>query len=152
ASPAYLARRGRPKTPDDLLDHDCIVWDEAHDFLNRWPFEVNGVIRHVHVRGRLVSDHAQALHQFAIMGLGVLRMTESYPRAYIQRGELVPILEREHCDEGIPAHALYLKANIAKPRVHVFVDFLTEKFAADSHKDMKPASSSARRRAKQVVG
>jgi DNA-binding transcriptional LysR family regulator len=29
ASPAYLAQRGRPKTPDDLLKHNCLLWDEV---------------------------------------------------------------------------------------------------------------------------
>ena len=152
ASPAYLARRGRPKTPDDLLNHDCVLWDEPHDYLNRWPFEVKGVMRHIRVRGRLVSDHAQAIHQFAIMGLGVLRMSEHRARPHIQRGELVPLLDRWHCDEAIPAHALYLKTNIAKPRVRLFVDFLAEKFAHVTKRDAEASSSSGRRRTKQVVG
>ena len=50
ASPAYIARRGKPKTPADLLNHDCLLWDEEHDYLNRWTFEVNGVVRHIKVR------------------------------------------------------------------------------------------------------
>jgi DNA-binding transcriptional LysR family regulator len=110
-------------------------------------------MRHMRVRGRLVSNHAQALHQFAVMGLGILRMLEHRARPFIHRGELVPLLDRWHCDEAIPAHALYLKTNIAKPRVRLFVDFLAEKFAADSNTGtQKPSSSSGRRRAKQIVG
>jgi DNA-binding transcriptional LysR family regulator len=150
ATPAYLARQGRPKTPDDLLNHDCLLWDVEHDYLNRWPFEVDGIMHHIRVRGRLMSNNAHALHQFAHMGLGIFRMMEHRARPFIHRGELVPLLDRLHRDEAIPAHALYLRTNIAKPRVRVFVDFLTEKFAPDSHKGMKPVNASGRRRATQV--
>ena len=147
ASPAYLAQHGPPKTPDDLLNHNCLLWDEAHDNLNRWPFEVSGAMRRIKVRGRLVSNNVQALHQLAIMGAGISRMSEHRARPFIRRGELVPLLERSHRDEITPVHALYVSTNIAKPRVRAFVDFLTEKFAPDAHKSIKPARLPGRRRA-----
>jgi len=136
ASPAYLAEQGQPKTPDDLLNHNCLLWDEEHDVLNRWPFEVDGVVRHVKVRGRFMSNNAMALYQFAMMGAGIFRMAEHRARPFIRRGELVPLLKRFRHDEALSAHALYVKTNIAKPRIRAFVDFLIEKFASDSDEDM----------------
>ena len=129
ASPAYIAEKGRPKTPDDLLNHDCLLWDEEHDDLNRWPFEANGVVRHINVRGRIMSNNAQALYQLAIMGAGIFRMLEYRARPFIRRGELVPLFERSHHEKAIPVHALYLRTNMAKPRIRVFTDFLIEKCA-----------------------
>jgi DNA-binding transcriptional LysR family regulator len=149
ASPAYIAERGKPKTPDDLLNHDCLMWDEEQDYLNRWPFEVNGVMRHIKVRSRLVSNNAQALYQLAIMGAGIFRMVEYRARPFIRGGQLVPLLERSHHDETIPVHALYVRTNIAKPRVRAFVDFLIEKCAADPCGGMKAEASSDRKRAKR---
>lgn len=132
ASPAYIAANGRPKAPADLLNHDCLLWDEEHDYLNRWPFEVNGAMRHVKVGGRIVSNNAQALYRLAIMGAGIFRMVEYRARPLIRGGELVSLLERSHHDEAIAVHALYVRTNIAKPRVRAFVDFLSEKCAADA--------------------
>jgi hypothetical protein len=56
-----------------------------------------------------------------------------------------------HCDEAIPVHAVYVKTNIAKPRVRAFVDFLTEKLDPVSFASMKTANASGRRRAKRVA-
>jgi DNA-binding transcriptional LysR family regulator len=151
ASPAYLAQRGRPKTPDDLLDHNCLLWDEGHDDLNRWPFEVNGAMRHIRVRGRLVVNNAQALLHLAVLGVGITRMSEYLARPLIRRGELVSLLEVSHHDEANPVHALYARTNIAKPRVRAFLDFLTEKLSPDSLKDVEPRSASARNRTRQVT-
>jgi DNA-binding transcriptional LysR family regulator len=132
ASPAYIAANGRPKAPADLLNHDCLLWDEEHDYLNRWPFEVNGAMRHVKVGGRIVSNNAQALYRLATMGAGIFRMVEYRARPLIRGGELVSLLEQSHHDEAIAVHALYVRTNIAKPRVRAFVDFLSEKCAADA--------------------
>jgi len=151
ASPAYIARRGKPKTPADLLNHDCLLWDEEHDYLNRWPFEVNGVLRHIKVCSNLVSNNAQALYQLAIMGAGIFRMLEYRARPLIRSGELVPLLERSHRDKAISVHALYVRTNIAKPRVRAFVDFLIEKCAANTYDDVKYEDSSGRKRAKRAA-
>jgi DNA-binding transcriptional LysR family regulator len=151
ASPGYIAQRGRPKTPDDLLDHNCLLWDEGHEDLNRWPFEVNGVMRHIKVRGRLVVNNAQALLHLAVLGVGISRMSEHRAHPLIRKGELVSLLEASHRDQATPVHALYARTNIAKPRVRVFLDFLTEKFSPDSYKDAETRSASARKRDTQAT-
>lgn len=145
ASPAYLAERGRPKTPDDLPNHDCLLWDEEHDDLNRWSFEMNGAFRRINVRGRIISNNAQALYQLALTGAGIFRMLDYRARPYIRSGELVQLFGRSHHDKASPVNALYLRTNMAKPRIRAFVDFLIEKCAPDPHNDMKPKTSSQAR-------
>ena len=141
ASPDYLAQRGRPKKPADLLDHNCLLWDEGHENLNRWPFEVNGATHHLKVRGRLAVNNAEALLHLAILGGGISRMSAHRAHPLIRRGELVSLLEASHRDEAAPVHALYVRTNIAKPRVRAFLDFLTEKFSSDSYKDAETRSA-----------
>jgi DNA-binding transcriptional LysR family regulator len=151
ASPAYLAQHGRPKTPDDLLQHNCLLWDEGHDELNRWPFQVNGAMRHIKVRGRLVANNAQALLHLAIRGVGISRILEPRVHPLIRRGELVSLLEASHRDEPTPVHALYARTSIAKPRVRAFLDFLTEKLSPNAHKDAEPENASASKRNRQAM-
>lgn len=149
ASPGYLAQHGRPRTPDDLLQHNCLLWDEAHDDMNRWRFEVNGAMRYIKVRGRLMADNAQALLRLAILGVGITRHGEHRVGPLIHRGELISLLETEHRDEATPVHALYSRANIAKPRVRAFLDFLIEKFSPDSLKGVEPKKATAHKPRRQ---
>jgi len=157
ASPKYLARHGCPKTPDDLLDHNCLLWDEEHDDLNCWPFELNGAVRHTKVRGRLVVNNAQALLHLATHDMGITRISDHRARPLIRDGKLVSLLQRSHRSEIIPVHALYARSNIAKPKVRAFLDFLAEKLrpiskaklpqTADSKRDrQRPRSLEAQRR------
>jgi DNA-binding transcriptional LysR family regulator len=128
ASPSYLARNGRPTTPDSLLDHNCLLWDEQNDRLNQWPFAVDGLVRHIKVRGRVTVNNAQALYQLVVMGVGISRMTEHWALPFIRRGELVPLLEGLHHDEATPVHAVYVKTNVVRPKVRAFLDFLSGRF------------------------
>lgn len=126
ASPAYLARRRRPKGLADLSHHDCLLWDEAHSEMNRWPFTVNGVTRYVKAHGRVSANSAAALLDLALQGVGIARMMDHRVRTLIGRGELVSLLEDSHRDEPTPVHAICTRTSIAKPRVRAFMDFLAE--------------------------
>src|SRR5262249_31731345 len=58
ASPAYLARHGTPRHPDDLKRHNCIIsQDRTH--LNRWPFRVDDKVREVEVSGRIALSEGE---------------------------------------------------------------------------------------------
>ncbi|MFA4970759.1 MAG: LysR family transcriptional regulator, partial [Sulfuritalea sp.] len=58
ASPAYLARRGTPRTPDDLQQHNCL-WITSLPALRRWPFDTDDGIRVVQVGGNVAANTAE---------------------------------------------------------------------------------------------
>lgn len=92
-APDYLARRGTPKHPDDLADHDCLV----HSSTGRestWPFEHPVTQQPVTpaVRGLLWSNNAEALMGAAVRGSGLALLPHVLVKAAIDRGELQPVL------------------------------------------------------------
>ena len=123
ASPAYLARRGTPKRPEELLRHDCIV---LHGLarLTAWPFRSADGIATLPVRGPVTTDSAEALRDLALAGLGIIRVSEYFVRGAIQDGRLVPLLEAEHASEEVPVWAITAPGRHRMPRIQAFIDFV----------------------------
>lgn len=130
ATPGYLARHGRPAQPDDLLQHECLLWQGAREHLNRWPFEVEGSRQEVAVRGRFRSGDGLALFRMCTAGVGIMRLAEHLALPAIRNGVLEPLLRfGEVADDG-GIHAVFLPERKQLPRVRAFVDFLVERFEA----------------------
>ena len=73
ASPDYLARRGKPRSPDDLHGHACINWRLQGDGrVYRWEFEKKGKRLEVAAQGPLVTNQSDVGVEAALQGLGVL--------------------------------------------------------------------------------
>ncbi len=71
ASPAYLARHGRPDHPRDLVRHQCVVRSEGPPHA-RWPYRDDGVTKEIQVTGRFRSDNSASLMRAAASaGLGI---------------------------------------------------------------------------------
>ena len=126
AAPAYLARRGTPKSAADLKEHDCIV--VAGPGLNRWPFKTRGGVDVIEVKPRVVTDDAEAALRLAIEGAGIIRLSEVIVGDALRSGELVALLSDIHHVETFPLSAIYPKGRQRLPRVAVFIDFLIERF------------------------
>jgi DNA-binding transcriptional LysR family regulator len=97
ASPVYLARRGTPQHPLDLLEHDCLIHDGAAG--SQWTL-VNDISEEripVAVRGTLNSNNGDALVGAAIHGAGLVRLPDFYVDSAVARGELVQVLEDWTC-------------------------------------------------------
>ncbi len=129
AAPAYLRRHGTPKKADDLLAHNCLSMAYAPN-LRRWPFEGKGGVRHVEVSGNASSSSADALLQLALLGVGVIRLSDVIVGRSVSEGKLVPLLEDIHHREPLPLHAVYPHGRHRSPRVAAMVDFLVERFSA----------------------
>lgn len=128
AAPSYLARRGTPKTPADLHDHDCIV--VAVPGLNRWPFRTRQGIDIVEVRPRVSTDDAEAALRLAIEGAGIVRLSDVIVGEPIRDGRLVSLLADVHHHEPFPLSAIYPAGRHRLPKVRVFLDFLVERFGS----------------------
>jgi DNA-binding transcriptional LysR family regulator len=103
ASPAYLARRGTPTTPEELREHECIlvVSDGAPV---RWPFQGRKGEMMVQVSGRLRFNSFAMAHAAALNGLGIAIFPEFACAEDVRRGKLVPVLE----DWGVEAGTVWL--------------------------------------------
>lgn len=123
ASPDYLARRGVPTIPRDLLDHDCLLLS-GFPRQARWPMIEDHRKATVMVQGPVVADTAETLLRLAEAGAGIVRLGDFLGTAALAAGRLVPILEDVHDDDPSPITALLPPGRIALPRVRAFVSFM----------------------------
>ncbi len=134
ASPAYLARAGTPRIPEDLAHHNCL------DFNFRriepgWPFREEGREYILAVSGNLTANNGETLVQLALDGLGITRVGNFHIERHLAVGRLVPLLEAFNPRDREAIHALFVGGSAMPARVRVLVDFLAEKLrppAADA--------------------
>lgn len=128
AAPAYLAARGRPETPADLIQHDCIL---DGNFANpgAWVFRdpATGREAGVPVSGRLQFSSAEAVAQAALRGAGLARGPDFVLGPLVQSGALVPLLA-DWDVEPILLHALYPAGRHLPARLRRLIDHLVEAF------------------------
>lgn len=129
AAPAYLARHGTPRTPDDLQQHNCL-WITSLPALRRWPFDTEEGIRIVLVSGNVVANNAETVLQLALEGVGITRLTDVIVGEAIRSGKLVPILTDWNHVEPVPLYATYPSGRNLSPKVRAMVDFLVTTFAS----------------------
>jgi len=138
ASPAYIARAGKPLTPADLRQHDCLVFRLAVDgrFL-RWGFIENGLRFEADVRVAIISDDIDVLARLAAAGGGVTRLAAFVAKDYIQRGELIELFCTQDCAgfqteiEPLDIYACVRDRHQLTPKVRAFMDYLTEALPAE---------------------
>ncbi|MGY2737200.1 LysR family transcriptional regulator [Sphingomonas sp. UYP23] len=95
ASPDYLARRGMPDTPADLLVHDCLCWRwPGHAAPYRWEFCEEGRWFEVAVTGPLIATDRATCVRAALDGAGIAFAVEQAVAPLVDTGRLVPLLER----------------------------------------------------------
>jgi len=135
ASPSYLARRGMPRTPEQLLDHDCIVLN-LFPYSHRWPFRDGGDARVIEVVSRVLVDSAEAALRFAIAGGGIVRLADLIVAQAVRDGHLQPVLAESHIAEPVPLSAVYPQGRHRMPKVRAFLDFLVERFSHAPWRDL----------------
>ncbi len=132
ASPAYLARHGRPGQPQDLRAHPALVFGIGD--WTRWPHWRDGQAGSVETRPRLRSSSSEALRHAALQGAGVSLLPTFLIGDALREGSLVPLLEG--WDFGrLGIHVLYPQRRFRPLRVRVFVDALLAHFGSDPDGD-----------------
>lgn len=95
ASAAYLARKGKPRHPRDLREHDCVNFRQSRGAVYRWEFtERNGKDFDIAVDGRVLTNDGQVMVDAALQGLGIAYLLESQVKALLERKALVRLLEK----------------------------------------------------------
>jgi LysR family transcriptional activator of dmlA len=122
ATPAYLARKGRPRAPAELDHHELLSYSIPGR--ESWPFLQEGKVREVPAQFRVSADLADLLYQLARADLGIARLPEFMVVDDIRAGVLVPLLEEFSFPE--PIYAIYRSRRHLSPRIRAFIDFLAD--------------------------
>lgn len=129
ASPSYVRKRGRPQTPRDLADHDCVVV-RADLGPTAWPFRAErGGVQSVAVEGRHRSNSHILAYQAVLAGLGVGLFPEFACAKDIERRRLTPVLDDWRIEVGQVwlVHPTQRFANISVQR---FVELAIERLGS----------------------
>jgi molybdate transport repressor ModE-like protein len=123
AAPAYLKNRHRPKTPDDLRLHECLVHGDANASIV-WRFgkdQARGVP--VAVRGRFAANNSEAVALMARQGLGIALLADWLVREDLARGRLISLLE-DFGAPPAPIFALSPPGRFSSVTVHALTEHL----------------------------
>jgi DNA-binding transcriptional LysR family regulator len=134
SSAAYLERRGIPKTPSDLMHHDCIVLGNRPT--SKWPFLVNGHEIEIEVNGRITADNAETALRIIMAGGGIARVANMQVERAVRQGWVVPILAQHHLPKPVALSAVYPPGRHRMPKVRAFLDFLIAEFSVPTWKNM----------------
>jgi len=130
ASPDYLATHGRPADISDLTRHRCLGY--VHSRTGRildWRFlDERGEQRHTPDGGLYVND-AESYAACGAKGLGIVQAGDYLFQPFIERGELVPVLD-QYGSQPIPVSMLYARHQRFSPVVRAFHDWVRGIFDA----------------------
>jgi DNA-binding transcriptional LysR family regulator len=128
ASPGYLARRGTPTHPNELVDHDCVNFRfQSSGQMFRWPFSLGDRSVEVVPDAAIVIDVSDAVATVIASGGGI-GITPTYVAApFVRRNELVPVLQ-EFVVPRSNITALWPEGRRSNPNVKAFNAFLSEVF------------------------
>ena len=135
ASPAYLASRGRPSSPQELRNHDCISFT-ALSPVERWSF-AGPKPQRVNLHPRLTVNTAEAAIDAAVAGLGITRVLSYQAARPVADGSLRLILENFEPEE-MPVNILHREDRLPQAKVQSFIAFAVPRL----RKALKPSGRS----------
>ena len=126
AAPAYLARRGTPGHPRDVMAHDCLRVRFSSGALAPWEFERDGTALVLDPPGRLTlgAAAAEALIGRALTGHGLILAFGNWLQPYFDDGGLVPLL-REWWPVFDGPRLYFPNRHLPAP-LRAFVDFVAD--------------------------
>lgn len=128
AAPAYLKRRGTPKTPKDLANHSCLQFG-ALSPTPYWEFHEAGKPRQVRVQGNFSSNQGAPVIEAARAGLGIVFVLSYQVQELVAKGELRVVLQAYEAPP-IPVSVILPSGRLQPARVRALADFLQASIGA----------------------
>lgn len=129
ASSEYLAQYGTPRTPADLQNHNCIIFEKY----DQWLFNDARQIQQINITGTLRTNTVSMMLSALQQNIGISLLPDTLIKPLLQSGQLLDIMPTQNFSiKNLPIEqvfALYSNRKHLAAKVRVFIDFFKEKFA-----------------------
>jgi DNA-binding transcriptional LysR family regulator len=131
ASPAYLARKGRPENPEQLIDHDCLLYAHSEDD-GAWELRSDAAsdYRRPKLTTCFVCNNGDLIAELGIRGEGVALLPRFIVAPQLARGALVEVMTDWKTPE-IWLSAFYPPYDHLPSKVATFTSFIESAIGAD---------------------
>jgi DNA-binding transcriptional LysR family regulator len=131
AAPAYLARRGTPRSLDHLMRHDAVLYGRADGSAAPWSVrDGDGPVARRSVVGRMTIGNAEAQVAAVRAGCGVAQLATWLIAGELARGELVQFLP-QLATGGLPLYLVWQKSRQLVPKVAALLEMLAATLQID---------------------
>jgi DNA-binding transcriptional LysR family regulator len=130
ASPDYLARRGIPGSPEELPQHDLLVFTAGSHRVG-WRLAQGSENLRIDAAARLRINNSFAVRDAAIRGLGIAQLPVVVASVALSSNELTRVLPEWH-PPAVPVHALFPSNRYLTPKVRAFIDHAVHAFSAEA--------------------
>jgi DNA-binding transcriptional LysR family regulator len=132
AAPSYLARRGTPTTPQQLIEHDCLAFsypagDDWQSAARQWQLAGPEGELVVPVSGPMAINSSAGLRQAALAGMGVVMLPDVVVSDDLQQGRLTALLPAYRPPRR-PMHLIYTQDRYRLPKLRHLVDFVVQRW------------------------
>lgn len=125
ASPAYVARHGEPRTAQELVQHQCVVYGRGDGLVNPWHLagaQPGDMERRV-FPGRIAVGDGEGQAMAVAAGHGVAQLPTWLVKRQLEAGDLVEVLPQLATD-GLPMNLVWLKSRQGLPKVNALLEVL----------------------------
>ncbi|SHF95786.1 DNA-binding transcriptional regulator, LysR family [Loktanella atrilutea] len=126
ASPDYIARRGAPQTPEDLIEHRCLHFSDLR-WGRRWHMQRGDDHRQIEIAPVFEVNDGTSLGMAALAGLGIALLPAFIVGDNLRAGRLIRVLD-DWTVGDVPLHAVYPDNRLIARKVKTFVAFLAAEF------------------------
>lgn len=127
ASPKYLKKYGEPKRPEDLKQHNCIIYTQSPAPFD-WGFRTPQGRKTVRVSGTFQSNHGMLLLEPLLAGRGIAFLPLFSIDTILRSGKVKRLLV-DYPTDAVSLHVVYPQNRHLSPKVRVLVDLMAEHFA-----------------------
>ncbi|SKA58992.1 LysR family transcriptional regulator [Enterovibrio nigricans] len=129
ASPEYVAKKGRPDSPDALINHNCLHYTYQSTGAADWEFFASGSEdkRIVKVSGNFSTNNAAALRKAALAGHGIVYVPRCLVYHDVQEGKLMDLLPKQVAKK-LGIYAVYPYTKHPSPKVKALIEHIRERY------------------------
>ena len=131
ASPEYIKKNGMPKKPEELLNHNCLIYMPRND-MGKWEFLDKGKRKKIKVTGDIQCNSGDALRVASIQSRGITQLPTYMIGLDIQAGRLEAVLE-DFEPEKQPIYAIYNHRKYVSAKIKTFIDFIYDLYQPEPY-------------------
>ena len=136
ASPSYIARRGAPEHPDDLLQHELLCLAARTGGVLPWQLTRGKTVWQREMPARLAANSPDLLARIACAGAGIAASSDLFSQPFVEKGELVKVLP-EWSLPTVTGWAVFPGRRLMPAKTRAFLDMMESVSCDEARRKMR---------------